>query len=71
MDQLNAIRPPENGDEYYVIIKTENDVLVESVKTALGSLNKLIKERKLGASQIELISKREFNNRLDEMMLVY
>lgn len=68
---LHPIDPPENGEEYYVIIKTENDVIVETFKNAFAFLAKLLKERKQTANEIEFISKQEFNDRLDEMMLVY
>ena len=58
-------------DEYFIIIKTENDIVVETVKNAFSHISKLIKEKKASSGQFEMISKSELNRRLDEMVLVY
>ncbi|MCL6457273.1 MAG: hypothetical protein K6T85_04640 [Gorillibacterium sp.] len=61
----------KSNDEYFIIIKTENDIVVETVKNAFSHISKLIKEKKASSSHFEMITKREFNRRLDEMLLVY
>lgn len=58
-------------DAYVLIVKTENDVIVENVNEESFNIPRFMREKQLVPESIEMITKREFNRRLDEVLLVY
>jgi hypothetical protein len=61
----------ETAEEFVVIVRTANDCIVECVKNKFFNIKKYLRQRKLVGGTVEVITKQEFNRRLDEIMLIY